>query len=203
MRSIAISRHPPRQPMPVAAGALVLAAVLAWLVPGTALGWEPGAAPWRLLSSQLAHWDGDHLLWDGLAMLILGCWAERRWPGRTRMGLAIALPLVPLAVALVYPDMAFRGLSGLACTLATVAAIGTWRESRRDGDAVAMAVALALSVLLLGKTAYEMVTGNAVFAAAKGWSPVPLAHAVGALCGWLACVTFHPLTRGVEPCPGS
>jgi rhomboid family GlyGly-CTERM serine protease len=203
MHTIAIRSPPPLQPMPMVVGALVVAAVLAWLMPGAALGWEPGATPWRLLTSQLAHWDGDHLLWDALAVLVLGCWAERRWPGRTRLGLAIALPLIPLAVVLVYPDMAFRGLSGLACTLATVAAIGTWQEGRRDGDTVATLVALGLLALLLGKTAYETLTGDTVFAAAVGWSPVPLAHAVGALAGWLACAVCHPLTRGVEPCPGS
>lgn len=184
------------KPRPALTGALVVAAVLACL-PGAALGWEPGAAPWRLLTSQLAHWDGDHLLWDALTVLILGCWAEGRWPGRTRLGIVIALPLIPLAVVLVHPDMAFRGLSGLACTLATVAAIGTWRDGRRDGDAIASAIALLLICLLLGKTAYETLTGDAVFAAAEGWWPVPLAHAVGALAGWMACaVPFRSRRTG-------
>lgn len=192
-------------PRPVLTGALVVAAVLAWLLPGAALGWEPGAAPWRLLTSQLAHWDGNHLLWDALAVLVLGCWAEGRWPGRARLGIAIALPLVPLAVVMVHPDMAFRGLSGIACTLATVAALGTWREGRRDGDPIASTVALLLLALLLGKTAYETLTGDAVFAAAEGWWPVPLAHAVGALAGWLAWTIPDPQPNkpGTARCPGS
>jgi len=191
MHAIAICRQAPPLAKPVLTCALAAIAVLACL-PGAALGWEPGAAPWRLLTSQLAHWDGNHLLWDALAVLIFGCWAEGRWPGRTRLGVAIALPLIPLAVVLIHSDMAFRGLSGLACTLATVAAISTWREGRRDGDAIASTIALLLIAILLGKTAYETLTGDTVFAAADGWWPVPLAHAVGALCGWLACAVPSP-----------
>lgn len=198
MHAIAISRQPPPLAPPLLTCALVGLAVLACL-PGAALGWEPGAAPWRLLTSQLAHWDGNHLLWDALAVLIFGYWAEGRWPGRTRMGIVIALPLIPLAVVLVHPDMAFRGLSGLACTLVTVAAIGTWRDGRQDGDMLAANVALALIVILLGKTAYETLTGDTVFAAAEGWWPVPMAHAVGALAGWMVCAV--PFTLGDKPCP--
>jgi hypothetical protein len=198
MHAIAISRQPQPLAPPLLTCALVGIAVLGCL-PGAALGWEPGAAPWRLLTSQLAHWDGDHLLWDALAVLIFGCWAEGRWPGRTRLGIIIALPLIPLAVVLVHPDMAFRGLSGLACTLVTVAAIGTWRDGRRDGDALAAGAAMALIAILLGKTGYETLTGDTVFAAAEGWWPVPLAHAVGTLAGWLACAAPVPNGDGTWP----
>ena len=170
--------------------ALVAAALLAWLLPGhgAALGWELGAVPWRLLTSQLSHWDGNHLLWDAAAVLVLGCWAERCWPVTARIAVILAVILIPSLVTLVHPDLAFRGLSGIACALAGVAVISTWRASLRDRDLPAAGVAALMLFGLLAKLTYEAVAGRAVFANAVDWQPLPIAHAIGLLTGWIACL---------------
>ncbi len=169
---------------------LVGFALLAWLLPaqGSALGWEPGAAPWHLLTSQLSHWDGNHLLWDAAAVLVLGCWTERHWPAAARRAMVLALIAIPPLIMLAHPGLAFRGLSGIACALAGVAMISTWRESLRDHDLPAAAVAALLLLGLLAKLAYEAVAGRAVFATAVDWQPLPIAHAIGLLTGWIACL---------------
>lgn len=180
--------------------ALVAVAAAAWAMPGHGawLGWEPGAAPWRLFTSQLAHWDPDHLLWDGLAVLILGAYAESRWSAPTRLALALGLVLVPLTVVAVHPGLAFRGLSGLACTLALVAAIATWREARLQLDLLGMLLGGGLLLGLLAKTAYELLTADAVFASAATWQPVPVAHLAGMVAA--LCLLIHPRP---EPVPAA
>ena len=178
---------------------LAAAAVIAWLLPGqgAALGWEPGATPWRLLTSQLAHWDGNHLGWDALALLILGAWAECGWPASARVAILIALVAVPPIIVLAHPGLAFRGLSGVACALATVAMIRTWRDSLREDDLLAAAIAASLLLGLLAKIAFETLAGRAVFATAALWQPLPLAHALGMGAGLLASVRLPKLF----PCP--
>lgn len=185
---------------PWATLALLAAALATAAVPGLAatLGYEPGVAAWRLFSSQLAHWDGDHLLWDALAVAILGWWAESRWPGRTRLALGIGLLAVPLAVTAAHPDLAYRGLSGLACSLAAAGAACAWREARRERDAVAAMVSAGLLAGLLLKTAYELATGDAVFAAAQTWIPLPIAHLAGIACGLTAALAPYPRINPLE-----
>lgn len=182
----AVGRAPaPPRPLPWLTLALLLAAALAMLVPGLgpALGWEPGAGPWRLLTCQLAHWDADQLGWDLLAVAMLGGWAELRWPGPTRLTIVLGLAVAPVAVACAYPALAFRGLSGIACALATVGSLCALAESRRLGDRPGAWVASGLLIGVIAKTAWEATTGTTVFASAAGWVPVPLAHAAGIACG--------------------
>jgi hypothetical protein len=185
---------------PWATLALLAAALATAAVPGLAatLGYEPGVAAWRLFSSQLAHWDGDHLLWDALAVAILGWWAESRWPGRTRLALGLGILAVPLATTAVHPDLAYRGLSGLACTLAAVGALCAWQDARRARDGVAALVAAGLLAGLVLKTAYELATGDAVFATAAGWIPLPVAHLIGIACGLTAALATTCRTRLLE-----
>ena len=168
--------------------ALVATAVAIGALPGQGAGldWQLGAEGWRLLTCQLTHWDADHLLWDALAVAILGGWSESRWPEVTRKALLIGLVLIPAVVVVAYPGLAFRGLSGLACTLAVTGAMGAWREARSAHDRLAMGVAGALLVGLAAKTLYEILTHDAVFAAATTWQPVPLAHLAGAAAGLVA-----------------
>lgn len=167
---------------------LVAAALAIGAAPGlgAALDWRPGAAPWRLLTCQLTHWDAGQLGWDAFAMVILGAWAESRWPAQARRGLVAGLLLVPAVVAAVHPWLAFRGLSGLACALAAGGALAAWQEARVGRDLLAEGVAGALLGGLLAKIAYELATGATVFVDAAGWRPLPLAHLAGACAGLLA-----------------
>lgn len=164
---------------------LVVAAAATASLPGfgAPLAWQPGADLWRLASCQLTHWDPDHLRWDGMAVGILGCWAETRWPAATRWTLAIGLLAIPIVIAMLHPYLAYRGLSGLACALAAMGAIRAARDARQAGDGPAHLVAVGLLAGLLAKTAWELVTGNALFAAADSWIPLPAAHVAGIIIG--------------------
>lgn len=179
---------------------LVAAALATAALPGQGaeLAWQPGGGRWRLATCQLAHWDADHLRWDALAVAILGCWCEMRWPAAARVAIAIALPAVPLAIAILHPGLAFRGLSGVACAIAACGAILAIAEARRAHDGPALLVGAALLAGLAAKCAWELATGSTLFAAARGWTPLPTAHLAGLAVGAgvaLIAVRFpsHPL----------
>ncbi len=164
---------------------------------GNLLGWEPGAADWRLVTCQLAHWDTNHALWDGLAVAILGWWAETRWPGRIRFAVLAALVLIPLAVHEIHGQIAFRGLSGVACALAAAGAVCTWRSAKDGLDRIlagGLLAGLGLKIL------YELSTNQALFATAATWHPVPIAHLAGLGVGILiAALPTLATNRQAEP----
>ncbi len=179
--------------------AILVAAAAGMVLPslGNLLGWEPGAADWRLATCQLAHWDANHALWDGLAVAILGWWSETRWPGRIRFTLLAALVLIPLAVHQFHGPIPFRGLSGVACALAAAGAVCTWRSARDGLDRI---IAGGLLAGLGLKILYELSTSEALFATAATWQPVPIAHLAGLGIGILiaACPTLAT-TPQAEP----
>jgi len=203
VNSLCMLRLAPRLDPPWFTLAITAVALVVWLIPGAgyALSWQPDALPWRLCTSQLSHWDGNHLLWDSLAVLLLGMWSECCWPRAARLAIVLSLIAIPPIVVVSHTDLAFRGLSGIAFALAAVAAFQTWRTARTDRDATAAAVSIALLLSLVGKMAYEVCVGQAVFASAESWKPVPIAHAVGLLVGWFACLrlpsvlTHHCIPR--------
>lgn len=179
---------------------LVVAAAAAASLPGfgAPLAWQPGADLWRLATCQLTHWDPDHLRWDAMAVGILGCWAETRWPAATRWTLAIGLIAIPIVIAIVHHNLAYRGLSGLACALAAMGAVRAARDARHDGDGPAHVVAITLLAGLLAKTAWEVVTGDALFATADTWIPLPAAHIAGIVIGLTT-----GLASGHDACPSA
>jgi hypothetical protein len=182
---------------------LVVAAAAAASLPGfgASLAWQPGADLWRLATCQLTHWDPDHLRWDAMAVGIQGCWAEMRWPSAARWTLALGLVAIPIIIALVHHNLAYRGLSGLACALAAMGAVRAARDARHTSDGPAFLVAVTLLAGLLAKTAWELVTGDALFAAADTWIPLPAAHVAGIDIGLITGLASGHDVRNPSPTP--
>ena len=57
------------------------------------------------------------------------------------------------------------------------------RQARAAGDRLAICLHAALGLGFFAKIAFEFYTGGAVFVSAESYSPVPLAHVVGAGAG--------------------
>jgi membrane associated rhomboid family serine protease len=159
----------------------ILAVAAAGMAAPQALGYAPDGPWWSLVTCQLAHWDLDHALWDMAAVALLGAAAEVRHPGPTRLAMVLALLLIPPITIALHPNLAFRGLSGVACALAAVLAV---RERLPW-----------LLALVVAKAIYEWTTGDAVFASAAGWIPLPVAHLAGAACGLLAVLPAYSSSR--------
>jgi rhomboid family GlyGly-CTERM serine protease len=171
---------------------LGLPALAVQLTPGAAERLEYDRArlaageAWRLLTCHFAHWTPRHLLWDLLAVTVLAIGCAPFGPRRLAATIAAAAIAVPAAVWVGLPSMArYRGLSGLASALFALLAVGVLRTARAGGrPRMAFAAAVALAAFA-AKLAWELATASPVFVGpGAGFVAVPLAHLVGALCGW-------------------
>jgi rhomboid family GlyGly-CTERM serine protease len=170
-------------------------------LPALLLLWAPRLAPflafdrgavaagevWRLLTGHWVHWSLAHLLWDLAAFLGLATACELAPScGRRRMLSAVALAAIaiPAVLWIALPRMpTYRGLSGLDSALFVLLVVTLLREDWHAGHRAWAAAEIAVLVLFLGKCLYEAATGEAFFATAGGFVPVPLAHLVGGLMG--------------------
>ncbi|HEX6885855.1 MAG TPA: rhombosortase [Planctomycetota bacterium] len=160
------------------------------LVRGRVLASEP----WRLASAHFVHYSLQHWLVDALAFgaLLLVC--GLRAPARTLATLALSAPAISLAVLAWVPGLErYRGLSGLDSALFGLALALELRARRAP-------LVLVAGALFAAKVAFELATGTALFVdgSGQGFTPVPLAHAVGALVG-LACGLVGASTRSPWP----
>jgi len=98
---------------------------------------------------------------------------------------------VSIGVLLCAPDIEhYRGLSGIDSALFALLATLVWRR-RSQHSRRALLLALVPAALFLGKIAYEVIQGGALFLPGEGVpSPVPVAHLTGALCG--LCIGLAP-----------
>lgn len=141
---------------------------------------------WRLLTGHFAHASWDQLGLDLAVVVALAFAAPARAVFWTLASSALA---IPAALWFVLPELsAYRGLSGLGAALVTLLAADVLGD-RLEGRAP-RGLAIAAAVTLVGlavKTAWEVHTGTGLFldTAGAGYVPVPLAHAVGGLCGVL------------------
>jgi rhomboid family GlyGly-CTERM serine protease len=145
---------------------------------------------WRGVTCHWTHWSLDHLAWDLAAFCALVLIGWRASAKRLLLALALSAGLIPLAVWALLPAMnAYRGLSGIDSALFALVAATVLKEEIAAGRR-GMPIAIALVVAgFAGKIGFEMVTGTALFADSSGFVPVPLAHAVGGVCGWIAAET--------------
>ncbi|HEY8665631.1 MAG TPA: rhombosortase [Tepidisphaeraceae bacterium] len=158
----------------------------------------------RLLTCHLTHWSLNHLLWDVGALALLGSWCEWQMPRRFLLTLLTSAVAIPAAIFWLLPDMEFyRGLSGIDSALfglLVTTLVATTIRRRRWLTAAAL---VAIAVLFVAKLAFEIIYGTSFFVNASpsqnalGFIPVPLAHAVGALCGCIAGAS-PACTCGVE-----
>ncbi|MHC4902735.1 MAG: rhombosortase [Planctomycetota bacterium] len=146
---------------------------------------------WRLVTSNLTHWNGENLFWNAVVFTVLGCLCEARGRARYAVCISASALSIGISVLLFEPHLSTcRGISGVDSALFAFLAMTLLRAhwSERNWRWVA-----AVGVLLVGfavKTIVELTSGRAVFvdAAAAGFTPMPLAHALGAAVGALAAI---------------
>jgi rhomboid family GlyGly-CTERM serine protease len=145
-----------------------------------------GGQLWRIITCHLTHCNLDHLLWDVLALVVLGAMCERRSRSRYLMCLAACSAAIPAALLVVQPELlCYRGLSGLDTGLFALLAVGLLWDKSQERDWLGLSL-IGLSLAgFAGKIAFELTTGNTVFvdSAAAGFTAVPLAHLVGLAVG--------------------
>ncbi|MDB5290983.1 MAG: rrtA [Phycisphaerales bacterium] len=160
---------------------------------------------WRLLTCHFTHWSASHLLWSGLAFLVLGAICELRDRTQFLVCCISSSLLISLSIQWMLPALTtYRGLSGIDSALFTLAAVTISREGIRAGRrGIVLAVAATL-IAFAGKIIFELCTDRCVFVntSTVAFAPVPLAHLIGAVVGLVSGFFRRDLNRGTGLPPG-
>ncbi len=144
---------------------------------------------WRLFSAHWVHGDKQHLIWNLLALGILGWMLETSLgPIKLYATLLAGVFLVSVCVWWFIPHLDYYcGLSGVLNTLLFVILINGWRRTRN----------LIFPLVSIGATAkigVELMQASAIFTNTS-WPAVPEAHLVGALAAILVMFYQDVLKR--------
>lgn len=143
---------------------------------------------WRVATGQLVHWGFAMAALDLAVVAIAGASLELRSRRIAGLTLALALPIIGLAVQLGVPWLErYRGSSGVGSALVAALVIDVIRNER---DAIRRAIAAGIGVVFVAKLAWELATGSALPLGhlPSGIAVVPQAHLAGALSGLAAAV---------------
>lgn len=144
---------------------------------------------WRVLTGHLAHSDWQHLLWNGLGLLVLGTLIETRSPALFLAAIITGMAAVGLLLASPFSALTYYcGLSGMLNTLLVVALWLEW-QARHSWLVVAVAIGSVAKVMV------EISTGTALVTQIN-WPPYAWSHAAGML-GGIALVGVGLLKNGV------
>jgi rhomboid family GlyGly-CTERM serine protease len=139
---------------------------------------------WRLITGHLTHYNAQHLFWDLLMFVVLGAMCER--PSKKMFGVFFAFLAigVSVTVTLACNDISeYRGLSGIDTGLFVWLIIDQLRTSFAGRDRYGAIFWSVGGLLLVGKLAFEMVSGNVLFVQTDGFKPLLESHLAGAAGG--------------------
>jgi rhomboid family GlyGly-CTERM serine protease len=144
----------------------------------------------QLLGCHLLHWSAEHLFWDLAMFCVLGGLCERWWPKQYYITIAVSAVIIPLLIMVFQPNISsYRGLSGIDTAIFSLMATNVCFASLRRSDWSQAVLFGTLLISLVGKVAYEFVTGDLLFVSELNFIPLPLAHLIGGLVG-----AFAPLS---------
>jgi len=155
---------------------------------------------WRLVSGNLVHFSGSHLIKDVVALLAIGLLIET---GRRRHFALLCLASGSLIGSVLYvaePELAvYGGLSGIVTAAATYLCLHGIEE-----DGAYRWLCLGVLLCLAAKTGCEIALGFSPLPGtdAEGFALVPLSHAVGAATAIaLFALENRSATRGLLIAP--
>jgi hypothetical protein len=171
---------------------IAILAMLAFLIPSSVIGLELDTTtnllmqvP-QILGCHLLHWSFEHLSWDLFMFVLVGLICERRGKLAFASVLLMSAIAIPIFVDTWVPTVhCYRGLSGIDTALFGYAALLLIAESAREGNWPSVWMYGFLYAGMLGKIGYELLVGGTIFVSSESFSPVPIAHIVGAVIGSL------------------
>ncbi|MCI0657927.1 MAG: rhombosortase [Acidobacteria bacterium] len=182
----------PYRSLLLAAAAMVVAARPSWF---DWMCYRKGAIQagqiWRILTGHLVHASRDHLLWDALALLLIGFLFEKHLGRHFAWVTVFSMFVVSGGLLALHPSLeAYCGLSGVLTAQWVCGAMLAAHEERVSGRVVLSGLYWGCVFLDGGKLIYEASVGHSLFVDIHrlGGHPVPVAHLCGALAGILACM---------------
>lgn len=129
---------------------------------------------WRLVTGHLVHSESSHLLWNVIALVMLGGFVEQHSVRLFWNTLLIGIIGVDSGLFFVLPDLqAYCGLSGVLNSLWLVTLILVWGETRQVW-------VILLAGISIAKLIIEMHTGKGLLTETQ-WPSIPEAHLFGFL----------------------
>lgn len=188
---------PEREPSRLQAGSTWLAPVLLGLVTlaffsvphaSTLLQFDRAALVrghlWRLVTCHFVHFNASHVLWDVAAFALLAGLLPRLSMRSWSALLGSSALVISAGVCLLQPQFEFyRGLSGLDCALFGAVVTFRTREAFCKRDRIALVIASIAALGFVAKCLFELATETSAFVASGAFTPVPLAHLLGGVCG--------------------
>lgn len=175
---------------------LVGCALLAFVVPGANEVLQLDFARvaegelWRIVTGHWTHFGASHLVWDLLMFVILAIACEvkaGKWFGPA-VGLMTVFCSAAVAITCSHITI-FRGLSGLDTGLFTWFVASQVGASALRKDCTSGVLYFAMLVGLLGKLAFEAITGGTLFVEEGDFQPLVQVHIAGAIAGLIYSVT--------------
>lgn len=150
-------------------------------------------AYWQLLTAHLVHGDLAHLVWNALALLIIGYLLERD----SRRALLVAMFLGSVTVNLLllsdYATIQFYcGFSGVLNTLLFVLLWRLWRDLQSP-------IVTVIAIVCAAKIMIEMAVSDALLTNIS-WPPYPEAHLAGLIGAAVYVVSSLLLARKSTGC---
>ncbi|MCP4595306.1 rhombosortase [Neptuniibacter sp.] len=144
---------------------------------------------WRLITGHLTHSSWDHLFWDWITFTAAGCYLEYHSRKILLTGLLVCTSALNLFLLSPLSDIAaYTGISGTVYTLITLTAF-LW--ARLNKQRYGQLIAYLPLVLIVGKTALELLSGTAVFMN-DGWQVYYPAHLVGLFTAFVIYFSMRP-----------
>ena len=148
------------------------AASTAWVFDRTAIA---DGQWWRLITGHLVHSDGEQVIGDVSALIVIGWMLERNHPLTFIYGIMAGTVAVNLWLWFGMPELErYCGLSGTLHAVLLLLIASLWRETRQP-------LVMVMAALIVGKVFLELWTNQALITE-TAWPSVPIVHVAG-LCG--------------------
>ncbi|WP_189402488.1 rhombosortase [Arenicella chitinivorans] len=164
--------------------------------------WQHGEGQqgWQWLSAHFVHISAEHLVWNTVALLVLGSIVEQNSPTALLFALVAGAIGVNIYLAFFYTLSAYAGLSGV---LNTVLVVALYQLYQNPAYKFASVLTFILSVV---KVVIEYCFNLSLFSTLP-WPSVPQAHLAGLVTGvglWALgvcqrkCVTGNLTSTGAK-----
>jgi len=151
----------------------------------------------QLFSCHTLHWSLNHLSWDLMMFVLVGGICERRNQVGYSVVLFLSALLIPGFVTHLGPSLdSYRGLSGLDTGIFAFAAVMLFDEAVKERNWQSAVIYSALFMGMLGKIVYELSFGGTLFVEGSDFTPVPIAHLIGAIIGIAVAAIYTLPSKG-------
>ncbi len=153
---------------------------------------------WRIFTGHWTHFTGSHLLWDVAVFLVLSIACCRRSCKSYPLLLGVSSSVISIAVWYGCPQLAvYRGLSGIDTALYCWFVSTMSLDGLRKRDGLIFSSGVLMLVCMIGKSVFELMSGQTIFVDSVNFVGVPLAHLAGAAAAILV-ISGDALIRSIH-----